>query len=466
MAAGHLGLRLASAAAAVATVAVIGVVVLSLLDGRGSVAGPGMPTLPPVIQPSLPSAAANPTTIRDGAWVSPTVAWLVDDQNRLRMTTDGGLTWSAPRPLPQDDLRGDPRFLDASFGFAMWARPGTDPVEVVLYATHDGGRTWASTTVGTLPTDDTNSLSAHFVDALRGIVVAGSYHQGPVPSGSFGRGLTQAASAGWSTDDGGRTWASLPDAPCSNDDVWASAEVGLIFPVVDGGPRVSVTTDGGRTWRQGALPGVADSAFPAPAVFIVTDDGVPRLGYYVTKNTDRAGDPRTLIVAETRDGGATWQEAYETPTAGLSAVTAFGPGHWLTSGASAFGPERCRARSSKRPTADGRGSRSGRSGPSTERSAGGPTACTGWRAARTTAAARCPRGRRATARAGSSRTTAGRPGTGSRSEAGSCTRRRGGARSRLERAARHPTSVSAGAGSRPDRPAPPPRPRRIVQRGA
>ena len=338
VAAGHLGLRLASAAAAVATVAVIGVMALSLLDGRGSVAGPGIPTLPPVIQPPLPSAAANPTTIRDGAWVSPTVAWLVDGQNRLRMTTDGGLTWSAPRPLPQDDLRGDPTFLDASFGFAMWARPGTDPVEVVLYATHDGGRTWASTTVGTLPTDDTNSLSAHFVDAFRGIVVAGSYHQGPVPSGSFGRGLTQAASAGWSTDDGGRTWASLPDAPCSNDDVWASAEVGLIFPVVDGGPRVSVTTDGGRTWRQGALPGVADSAFPAPAVFIVTDDGVPRLGYYVTKNTDRAGDPRTLIVAETRDGGATWQEAYETPTAGLSAVTAFGPGHWLTSGASAFGP--------------------------------------------------------------------------------------------------------------------------------
>ncbi len=72
--------------------------------------------------------AALPTGRRSdertiGAWVDGSNAWTVDDVGGLRMTTDGALTWSEPRPVPDparrdsssssaariDDVGGTPR---------------------------------------------------------------------------------------------------------------------------------------------------------------------------------------------------------------------------------------------------------------------------------------------------------------------------------------------------------------------
>ena len=325
----------------VVAVAVLGsLLLIARLGNPNGVASPAIPTLPPVTQPSLPPRAANPTRIVAGAWVSPTVAWLVDDQNGLRMTTDGGQSWSNPRPLPrpQDELRGGPTFMDDSTGFAVWAPQGGNPVAVWVYLTHDGGRTWSSTHVGTLASQagDSNSLTAHFSDPEHGVVLAGDYRAGPVPSGHAGAGLQAAACAGWSTSDGGATWIAIPGAPCSDHDDWASPLVGILMPVSDGGPTVSLTLDGGLTWRSGTLPGVGVDDAPIYVVFTIAPDGSPRLAYWVDR---RNGEPAThgaVTVVESHDGGTSWEEAYEfePPSAlSLDTVTALGSDHWVATGA-------------------------------------------------------------------------------------------------------------------------------------
>ena len=332
---GRRSFRFASAVAALVMVAVIGALLISRPSERGSVAGPGIPTLPPVTQPSLPPAAASPTTINDGAWVSPNVAWLVDDQNRLRMTTDGGLTWSEPRPLPHDDLRLL-TFTDASTGYAMWSPRDVRPVQVDLYLTHDGGMTWSSTPVGTVPSgaDDTNSLSVHFSDPLHAVALAGVYSHAVAKPGHAGAGLVAVACAGWSSGDGGTTWAPIPGAPCSDDDLWASPSVGLIIPVADGGPLVSLTTDGGLTWTRGSLPGVTSGDSPSFAVLTLAPDGAPCIVYRVYHAGDLPSAQHPLVAAESRDNGATWQLAYhlDAPAIADLSITVLGPEHWLATG--------------------------------------------------------------------------------------------------------------------------------------
>lgn len=326
---------LAFATMAVVAVLTVGLVLNGL--GKGGVAGQPIPTLPPVTQPSLPPAAANPTQISDGdgAWVSPTVAWLVDDRWGLHMTEDGGLTWSQTRPLPKVDLRGNPTFLDANFGYSMWSQPGVSPVEAQLVITRDGGRTWSFIPVGTLPAvkSDMNSLTAHFVDHTHGVVLAGLYVSVPAASGDQGT-QQQVACVGWTTEDGGQTWADVPHATCSNDDVWASPTVGLIFPIVGGGPRVTVTLDGGRTARDGTLPEVGADDFAYPMAFDLGSDGALQLAYLIYHRGDVTDGARTLYVAESRDGGATWALAVASvqPAFPQSGISVLGPGHWITSG--------------------------------------------------------------------------------------------------------------------------------------
>jgi len=347
------GNRFAVAGIALVAVLALGVVLaISGSDRPNDVAAPALPTLPAVTGPSLPPGAAHPTRVNDGAWVTPATAWLVDDSYNLRITTDGGLTWSEPRPLPHDDLRGSPQFLDGSNGVAVWAPQETNPLPVVVYITHDGGTTWSSVNVGTLPSQagNANSLTVHFSDLAHGIVLGGDYLAGPAPSGHAGAGLQKQACAGWSTADGGATWTPLADPPCSDRDWWASPLVGIVLPISAGGPVASVTLDGGLSWRSGTLPDVGVDDAPFSVVFTVRADGTPRLAYRVDRGTASSSAPGSatpgspssaagmVIVAESHDGGATWQEAYRFPDlepTGLgpsTTVTALGPDHWIATG--------------------------------------------------------------------------------------------------------------------------------------
>ncbi len=340
--AGAPWLRLAFVTLVLVVATLGGLVLFTRLGSLNGVASPAVPTLPPVTQPSLPPGAATPTPVVAGAWASQTVAWLVDDQNGLRMTTDGALTWSSARPLPrpQDELRGGPTFMDGSTGYAVWAPQVGNPTPVWVYLTRDGGRTWSATQVGALPSQagDSNSLTAHFTDAEHGVVLAGDYRSGAVPSGHAGAGMRAVACAGWSTSDGGATWMSIAGAPCSDHDDWATPLVGIIMPASDGGPTVSLTLDGGLTWRSGALPGVGVDDAPMYVVLTAAPDGSPSLAYWVQRGDGQSGTSPRVIVAESHDGGASWREVYDfTPPAAISldTVAALGPSHWLATGAAA-----------------------------------------------------------------------------------------------------------------------------------
>ncbi len=302
-----------------------------------------VPTLPPVTQPSLPPAGdgstmTGSTMIIAGQWLGADSAW-VAMEGAIWVTTDGAQTWSGPRPLPRSfsELRGGPVFMDADTGYAVWTTQPADSVEIWVDRTNDGGVTWTSVQAGALESssDEMNSTTVHFSDALHGIALAASYVPGPVPSGHAGSGLTPRTCSGWQTDDGGATWTDLPGAPCSDHAVWASPTVGILMPAADGGADVSVTVDGGRTWTTGSLPEVSSADAPFDVTFTVAPDGQPRLAYWI--NTAEAGgaSPARILVAQSPDGGATWEKAYDfEPPMALETdyVTALTPDHWIGTG--------------------------------------------------------------------------------------------------------------------------------------
>jgi hypothetical protein len=273
-----------------------------------------------------------------GSWITADAAWVATAEGLIWLTTDGGQSWVGPRPIgnPLDKLRRV-AFIDANNGYAVWTTEPADSVEIWVDRTDDGGVTWTSVKAGALESsaDAMNNATVHFSDALHGVVLAASYDPGRSPSGNGGSGLLPRTCSGWLTNDGGATWTPLAGAPCSDRDVWASPTVGMLINLAGGGPNVSTTLDGGRTWQRGALPEVTASDTPFDVTFTVALDGRARLAYWVL-SADAAGPPPVrILVAQTPDGGVTWEKAYEFDAPiGLEAntVTTLTPDHWIGTG--------------------------------------------------------------------------------------------------------------------------------------
>ena len=166
----------------------------------------------------------------------------------MRVTTDGAQNWSEPRGLPDSTMTGY-AFLDADHGYLGQAVQvdGTGPF--VVWTTSDGGLSWQSKTIAGLAAPAGGSVVAlvHFTDVVHGIALAGQVIEQQVAFQSC---------TGSVTDDGGDTWTGVPDAPCDTA-VWWAGQVGVVQPD-RGAPAIRVTRDGGRTWRDGELPGVGD----------------------------------------------------------------------------------------------------------------------------------------------------------------------------------------------------------------
>ena len=330
------------AAAAIVVVIVAGIVLVPAITPPSPVGAPPVPTRPPVTQPSLPPGAEAPTELATGAWISANAAWVANAESLLWLTTDGGQTWAGPRPLPHplDELRGGPTFIDASTAYAIWTTAPGATVEVSVDVTGDGGATWSSRVVGSLPSsaDQKVSATAHFSDRVHGVALATSYLVTTAPPDHAGAGLIPASECrGWSTDDGGAAWRPLEFAACSDHDVWASPLVGVLMPEADGGASVATTVDGGRSWRVGMLPDVTSQDVPWSVTFTLAPDGSPRLAYWVRTAAD-AASPARIIVAESADNGLTWEKAYEfEPPADLAldSVSALSPDHWIGTGLTA-----------------------------------------------------------------------------------------------------------------------------------
>lgn len=284
---------------------------------------------------------------RSHAWAI--AAHVADDGTisapEILRTSDGGARWTATR---LSHGLGSLDFVTPSVGWAIElgstapaAYPGGGPLGR-LVRTADGGRTWTDAGAGTVAT-------VCFLDARHGWATGGSVVRRTLDGGrtwrvvskrpdeafAFDRTLAcqggalwlfqdlmggaggHSNYAGWRSTDGGRTWRQVmsnaffdlkPTSIGHADDEpgpfvapnpSTSVELGVSPAAQE--TSVTITLDGGRTWRTTTLVGLAaggEIAFPDP-----------RHGYVLGWDHGQ----RDVLLA-TSDGGRTWSERWPTTT--------------------------------------------------------------------------------------------------------------------------------------------------------
>ena len=213
--------RYARIAAELAAAAVVVVAVSALILARNGGNTPGGPLGPGATSPATPAASAAPAAVAtpspapsaspaetmapaavlglapasvtfvsaDVGWVLGTGACAGGPCAAIARTGDGGRTWS-PAPAPPTAMAEGPgqatsgvsglRFADTNNGWAF----GPD-----LWATHDGGTTWARVTIPGVPADAP-------VFALE--TAAGIVHAAVLDGGDFRVASSPVGSDGWS----------------------------------------------------------------------------------------------------------------------------------------------------------------------------------------------------------------------------------------------------------------------------
>jgi hypothetical protein len=303
---------------------------------------PTQPTIPPVMigpdgsygavlppQPQPQPVLAQTSVVSMGR-ADANVGWVeaIGSTGRaeLRMTADGGATWSEPRPMP---AIGEAQFVDANKGWLVDSSttvPDGSSRSLSLFSTTDGGRSWVPSNIdmGSVPDSAGGSSGGwssfqgmHFRDATHGELYStiaystGSNVQDPTKWDTV---CTQA-----STADGGATWSPPRDGPCASQLTFDTSSQGYAQSW-QGGPTLYVTSDGGETWVTGELP--------ATSTLLLLEhraDGTLRA------LVDTGG---SLAVDVSSDGGKTWTDSgYAVGSRGSMAlgyrVVRLAEGSWL-----------------------------------------------------------------------------------------------------------------------------------------
>jgi photosystem II stability/assembly factor-like uncharacterized protein len=204
----------------------------------------------------------------------------IDDPNVLYATQDGGATWAPIPPVDGDAPAGICNLfaLDATHLFGVGRVNG--PAHLIRSS--DGGASWSSADLGAVLM---MAIDVRFSSPTEGLVVG----MGPDQRCTIAR-----------TTDGGETFASVftsatPGSLCWKLD-FPSADVGYVAiqDSTDGPGTIGKTLDGGATWQELPLPTTA--AYPALAVGFATES----VGWVVSEDA-------TAAAYRTRDGGATWE---------------------------------------------------------------------------------------------------------------------------------------------------------------
>ena len=298
-----------------------------------------VPTSPPTLEPQNSLLSMGRVDARVG-WVE--VSGLA--QSDLRITTDGGSSWSEPRPLPGHAntslMAADIQFVDANRGWLVdsGAAAGVQPQPgsrrlLMVFRTSDGGRSWqtAAVDMGNVPdgvvdssTGWITSAGIHFRDATHGELYSTvAYGSGPDASArtEWSTACTQA-----STTDGGATWSAPRDGACVSQFAFSGSSEGY-GQNWDAGPTLSVTSDGGQTWVTGSLPPSKLAA--------LGDFGVSPV-LMVERRLD--GSLRALVESYgsmkldvSTDGGKTWVESASVGLDGAASykVARLREGNWI-----------------------------------------------------------------------------------------------------------------------------------------
>jgi photosystem II stability/assembly factor-like uncharacterized protein len=225
----------------------------------------------------------------------------------IRVSMDGGDTWSAARPLPAGTfLGGKGSFVDGQHGWSAAVTKGSTTDSLVMYRTSDGGQTWQSSPVGSMavrPGSWTADWEFHFADADHGFMRTFGVNDPAIDPTPYSNCVQST------TDDGGVTWSAPASVSCAeNNPTWVTNTLGYSQDA-EAARDLAVTKDGGRTWTTGGLP-IDPSEFGWGIELLVAEPG--RLRAEVGFVPKTGPDPRQRhAVFESIDGGATWTKAYD-----------------------------------------------------------------------------------------------------------------------------------------------------------
>lgn len=225
-------------------------------------------------------------------------------QVALMRTSDGGKTWQKildttldPSGLPTSDIKN---FSFTSQQDGWMSGPEEDP-SVRLYATHDGGVTWAPAQIPSVTIPDTTYTQSY------GPFFNDNGRQGTVTAVSGVATSNSTYLTTFQTSDSGKTWKQVGDSLVSGDTVgfrqvaFTNASNGWVMGLnVKGQPLLVHTTDGGQHW----------SAFlPSPSGLHPFTEVVMQLSFLNNRDglvIDKTDD-NTWTLFQTHDGGADWQ---------------------------------------------------------------------------------------------------------------------------------------------------------------
>lgn len=334
--AGAIGVSRGRLRMAWAMPALVIVVVVALIAAwlPGGLLGPAGPLASPrgsgsPVPSSSPTTAALPSAV-DLAGTFPGGGLWAVDASTLLISTDAGSSWSRTTVPTSTGVAPTVFVLDAEHAWSVTVGPGstdntgssTDVTNLVVHRTVDGGQTWQASMIPANFAD--TSLELVFGDALHGYLVGSAQRQ------------SDGTSTVVSTVDGGATWSVVATRPwlgamvtaSDASTIWAggqqSAGGQFLQPILD------VSRDGGRTWHDAGLPGLAgdDEAqcgcyLAGPPLF--TD---PASGYVTVISTAADGTSVTNI-DRTTDAGRSWTIEATQPLATDSGVAVLDPLHWL-----------------------------------------------------------------------------------------------------------------------------------------
>jgi photosystem II stability/assembly factor-like uncharacterized protein len=167
--------------------------------------------------------------------------------------------------------------LDNQNGVLVTSHAAQGLTLATLHVTHDGGRTWGTSTGRTLNVEVIDVEAVDFIDATNAWMV--------VTDKSLVRHLVVAA-------DGGRTWRDIGVVPGGNADrIRVSLKLTSVSACWLGfGETLLTTNDGGQTWTRIKLPSEVE------AVSLTAID---------TRRAWMASSSGEILT--TMDGGATWK---------------------------------------------------------------------------------------------------------------------------------------------------------------
>jgi photosystem II stability/assembly factor-like uncharacterized protein len=296
----------------VAAVAICAAIGGGLLLRGGLATGPSGPnsTFSFAPDPSAVNISQHADVIGGGRRFDARTGWVTiarpGSSRYVRMTADGGQTWSKPGEIGQSAL--DVEFLDTSYGWMVSQSVSLLHVfeGLTVSSTTNGGKTWHDTKIeAAVPGDDlVYAVAVHFRDRLHGVLM-------DVRSGSSGR-----TCESYSSSDGGVTWSAPRAETCVGGFTFVTTTLGYAHLLdaqgsYSGTNAAYLTTDGGQTWTEAPFAASCSDIY----LMMERSDGGLR--------TLCRGDSGDAQVLSSSDGGRTWQTlgtAQDFPTSVWSAA--------------------------------------------------------------------------------------------------------------------------------------------------